>query len=212
MKSDFADVPRYGIFGGTFDPVHIGHLILADEALNQLNLSQVIWVLTPNSPHKDASKITDVGIRLSLLEASLYDRPRFVISKVDINRKPPHFAVDTLRILRQSYPNAHFVYLMGGDSLLDLPSWYQPEAFLSYVDELGILKRPGYNIDLSTLENALPALTKRIQWVEAPGLEISSSRIRDRILSGRAFRYFLHPKAYELISENKYYVPLPLSS
>lgn len=203
---------RYGIFGGTFDPVHIGHLILAEEALSQLNLDQVLWVLTPFSPHKVPEQITPTHIRLKLLQAAIEDNPSFVLSTVDMDREPPHYAVDTLRILRAQIANSHLVYLIGGDSLGDLPRWHQPHLLLELTDELGVMRRPGYPIHMDRLEKELPGIKNKIAWIEAPCLEISSSQIRKKIQSGQAFRYYLHPRVYFLIKEHGFYHAPPRSS
>jgi nicotinate-nucleotide adenylyltransferase len=190
---------RYGIFGGTFDPVHIGHLILAEEALDKLRLEKVIWVLTPYSPLKDARQITAVQVRLRLLEAALQEDQRFSISHVDIDREPPHYAVDTLLALRAEYPDSQLVFLMGGDSLRDLPAWRDPLRLLELTDALGVMHRPGFELNLAELEAKLPGVQAKIQWINAPRLEIASSQIRMRIQSGHSFRYFLHPAVYKLI-------------
>ena len=92
---------RYGVFGGTFDPPHIGHLVLAAEALNQFGLDRVLWVLTPEPPHKSERLITDLGVRLEMLRAAIGEDPDFELSRVDIDRPPPHYAVDTMAVLRE---------------------------------------------------------------------------------------------------------------
>jgi nicotinate-nucleotide adenylyltransferase len=196
---------RYGILGGTFDPVHIGHLILAHEAMFQLELDSVLWVLTPYSPHKDFNRISDIRIRLDLLDAALRDNQDFCISDVDIVRPPPHYAVDTLQILRFEFPEAVFIYLMGGDSLRDLPSWRDPEKLLSLTDEVGVMGRPGYFIDLGELEMKLPEIQGKVHWIDAPKLEISSSQIREKIKKNQAYRYYLHPAVYKMICESGLY-------
>jgi nicotinate-nucleotide adenylyltransferase len=106
---------RLGILGGTFDPPHIGHLVLASEAQAQLDLGQVLWVLTPSPPHKQDQPITPLQHRQDMLLAALGDDPSFRFSRVDIERKPPHYAVDTVQLLQARYPDAELVYLMGGD-------------------------------------------------------------------------------------------------
>src|SRR4030042_4938152 len=101
---------RLGIFGGTFDPPHVGHLILADEARVQLGLERVLWVLTPNPPHKMDQAITPLVDRLDMLRAALGDALHFELSRVDIDRPPPHYAVDTVRLLRRHHPDDTLVY------------------------------------------------------------------------------------------------------
>ncbi len=151
---------RLGIFGGTFDPPHVGHLILATEAQYQLQLERVLWVLTPYPPHKAGQSISPVDERFELLSASLEGNPDFELSRVDLDRPPPHYAVDTVALLRKTYPAAELVYLMGGNSLADLPTWHTPQAFVQACDEIGVMQRPGRAYNLPDLEVILPGLTE----------------------------------------------------
>lgn len=196
---------RIGVFGGTFDPPHVGHLILASEALDQLGLDRLLWVLTPHSPLKQGWKITPVEMRLELLRAALADNPAFEISMVDIERPGPHYTRDTVSILQQQNPAAQLVYLMGGDSLHDLPDWYEPQEFVASCPAFGVMRRPGDAVDLTVLEQQLPGLSAKLQWISAPLLEISARQIRQRVLEGRAFRYYLPPSVYRLIQAKKLY-------
>ncbi len=195
----------FGVFGGTFDPPHLGHLILAAEALHQLSLERVLWVLTPNPPHKPGQVITPVEHRLAMLEAMLAETPAFEVSYVDINRPAPHYAVDTVRLLRSHYPGQDIVYLMGGDSLRNLPSWRHPQAFVAACDAIGVMRRPGTRLDLGGVETRLIGLGARLRFVDTPLLEISSQEIRRRMEAGAPFRYFLHPAVYQLILSRQYY-------
>jgi len=196
---------RLGIFGGTFDPPHIAHLILAEEALHQLDLDLILWVLTSNPPHKRGQPITPLGHRLDMLQAAISDNPQFEISRVDIDRPSPHYAVDTVCLLREEYPHAELVYLMGGDSLRDLPRWHNPANFVSACDSLGVVRRPKAQIELEDLEMLIPGITPKVQFVEAPLLEIAASQIRQFIRDGRPFRYFLPPEVYQIIQTRKLY-------
>jgi len=196
---------RLGIFGGTFDPPHLGHLILAAEAHAQLGLERVLWVLTPNPPHKNDQSITPLNDRLDLLAAALDDDPAFELSRVDIDRPAPHYAVDTLELLRLQYPLARLVYLMGGDSLSDLPLWHRPADFINVCDEIGVILRPGHAMDLDVLDARLPGLRARSRLVRAPLLEISSSDVRRRIVNGQPYRYFLPKSVYQLVSGRQLY-------
>lgn len=196
---------RLGILGGTFDPPHIGHLILADEASHQLGLDQLLWVLTPDPPHKQGQSIRPWQLREELVLAAIRDRVNFVLSKVEIERPGPHYTVDTLRILASQYPTAELFYLIGGDSLRDLPTWYKPEELLSSVSGLGVMKRPGAVFTLGHLETILPGLTRKVQFINAPLLEISSTDIRERITDGRPFRYFLPLHVFTIIQSKNLY-------
>lgn len=192
-------VKRLGIFGGTFDPPHIGHQILASEAVEQLRLDVVLWVLTPKPPHKQNRIITPLEERVKLVQAAVGDESRFELSRVDIDRSPPHYALDTVLLLREQYPSWNLVYLVGGDSLRDMPTWYRPAEFVTACDGIGVMCRPGQVVDLGAASEALPGLADRIEMINAPLLEISSSQIRKRISSGRSYRYFLPEAVYRLI-------------
>jgi nicotinate-nucleotide adenylyltransferase len=196
---------RLGIFGGTFDPPHVGHLILATEAQYQLDLERVLWVLTPCPPHKTGQSVSPVEERYELLSCSIDGNPDFELSRVDLVRQPPHYAVDTVRLLRVTYPAAELVYLMGGDSLAELPTWHTPQAFVQACDEIGVMQRPRREFNLPNLEGCLPGLTARVRFIEAPLLEISSSRLRNRIAEGQPCRYYFLPAVYQLIQERGLY-------
>ena len=129
----------------------------------------------------------------------------FFLSRVDIDRPGPHYAVDTMRILKEEYPDKELIYLMGGDSLQDLPQWHKPHEFLSLVDGVGVMRRPGDEIDLSELNEALPELCQKLHFVTAPLLEISANQIRGRVSDQRAYRYYLLPVIYDYIQKNKLY-------
>ena len=196
---------RVGIFGGTFDPPHLGHLILADEALHQLKLERLLWVLTPDPPHKQGQTISPWQQRLELVQAALADNPAFEISRVDIDRPGPHYAVDTVRVLHDQLPGEELFYLMGGDSLHDLPTWYQPQELVRLCAQFAVMHRPSDAIDLQTLEVLLPGIGAKVHFIEAPMLEISSGDIRERAASGQPFRYFLSPSVYNLVQSERYY-------
>ena len=195
---------RVGVFGGTFDPPHLAHLILAEEARFQLELERILWVLTPVSPMKPDVHISPWKQRFELLEAALVDNPKFEISQVDIDRAAPHYAFETLRILGERYPADDIVFLMGGDSLRDLPQWEKPEELLSNCKEIGVMRRPGVEINMPELERMIPCLSLKVKWIEAPLLEISGSLIRKRLRLGEPVRYFLPEGVYQIIKSKNH--------
>ena len=192
---------RLGIFGGTFDPPHLGHLILAAEALDQLCLDHVLWVVTPDPPHKHHEAHTPASLRAALVYAAIGDNPAFALSTVEMERPGPHYTVDTLRLLRQRYANTTLVFLMGADSLVGLPAWREPETILRLVDEIGVMRRPGDTVDLSAVERRLPGVSAKVRVMRAPLLEISSREIRRRVAEQRPYRYYLPLPVYLLIRE-----------
>jgi nicotinate-nucleotide adenylyltransferase len=196
---------RLGIFGGTFDPPHCGHLRLAEAARVQLQLDHVLWVLTADPPHKHNLPISPVADRLAMVAAALAAEHAGEVSRVDIDRPGPHLAVDTVALLAQHYPGAQLVYLMGGDSLRDLPHWIRPEAFLAHCS-LGVLRRPGDAIDLPTLERALPPLAGKVAFVQSSLVNISSKEIRHRVQAGAPLEGWVPPVVAQIIRERGLYV------
>jgi nicotinate-nucleotide adenylyltransferase len=197
--------PRLGIFGGTFDPPHLGHLILAGEALAQLGLEKILFVLTADPPHKQDRRITPVEDRLAMLEAALEGLPNFEISRVEIDRPGPHYVVDSIRLLREQFPAHGLVYLIGGDSLDSLPTWHAPQDLVAAISALGVMRRPGTQIQLDELEAELPGLSAKIEFIDAPLLEIASREIRQRIAAGGHYRYYLPPKLVKVIETRGLY-------
>jgi nicotinate-nucleotide adenylyltransferase len=196
---------RIGIFGGTFDPPHIGHQILAMEAYDELNLDTLDWVLAPSPPHKQGKKIAPLDLRIKMVKAAIKDDGIFEFSSVDIDRPGPHYVTDTVKIFKHDHPDAEILFVMGGDSLRDLHTWHQPHEFVASCDWLGVMHRPGDKIDLGNIEMTFPGITQKIQFFEAPLLEISSYQIRKLISSGKPYRYYLPPEVYRIIVENNLY-------
>ncbi len=197
---------RIGIFGGTFDPPHLGHLILAAEAQHQLALDRVLWLLTAQPPHKIGQRITSLEHRLAMLQRAIAHNPAFVLSKAEIERPGPHYAADTLALLRATYPHSTLIYLIGEDSLQALPGWHQPERVLAACDALGVMRRPtGARADLATLTAQLPGLQAKVRFIDAPLLQIASSQIRARIRQGGHFRYYLPADVYDYIQTHQLY-------
>ena len=196
---------RLGIFGGTFDPPHIGHQILAAEAYDQLNLDKVLWVLTPNPPHKNDQEITSLEARLKMVKASIAENERFELSRVEMDRQPPHYSVDTLSILAERDPSAELIYLVGSDSLIDLHTWHKPDEFVAACDGIGVMCRPGEELELRKLEEQTPGVSAKLLFIDAPLLEISSTEIRSRIVKGLTYRYYLPEVVYRIIEDDRLY-------
>jgi len=196
---------RLGIFGGTFDPPHIGHLILASEASVDLQFDRLLWVLTPVPPHKLDHPITPLKHRLAMLELAISEESDFELSRIEMDRPGPHYTVDTMRLLADKYPSAELVLLIGGDSLRDLPTWHRPADLVAACHEIGVIRRPSDLVDLSVWEQQVPGTQAKVRFVDAPLLDISSSDVRRRIRENFPFRYYLSPSVYEYILKNQLY-------
>jgi len=197
---------RIGFFGGTFDPPHIGHLIFAGEAISQFKLNRLLWVLTPDPPHKQEKPITPLQHRLPMLQSMIAHNPKFEISFLEINRPGPHYTIDTINLLKQQEPDAEIILLIGGDSLADLPTWRFAPDLITAVSKLGIMRRPSDFANLAEIESKLPGVTNKIQFIDALLQPISSSELRHRIKSGEMVRYYLAREVFEYIEENKLYL------
>jgi len=197
---------RIGVFGGTFDPPHFGHQILAAEALDQLELDRVFWLPTPYPPHKKVNKVTPLIHRLKMVELAVVGDPEFIISRIDVDRKPPHYAVDTMAILHNQAPDVDFYYLMGLDSLNELITWHRPTDFIDLCQGLGVMLRNGEHIDTSKLENEISGIEAKLHFLKTQIIEISASDIRIRAGEGKQFRYFVPEKVYWYIVENQLYL------
>jgi nicotinate-nucleotide adenylyltransferase len=196
---------KIGIFGGTFDPPHLGHQILAAEAQAQLELDQVLWVLTPYPPHKTNQRITSLHDRMAMVKLAIADNPYFIFSRVDIDREPPQYALDTVLILKQESPTNEFIYLMGADSLNDLLKWHEPALFVAACDGIGIMQRHGDEVDTQKLEKDLPGIAAKIYILETPRIEIAGCDIRERVSNGNQFRYLVPEKIHQYILNHKLY-------
>lgn len=195
-----------GVLGGTFDPPHIGHLILADEGRGKFHLDQVLWVLTPSPPHKPDRPITGLEIRLNMVLQAIKDNPAFQLSRADIDRQPPHYALGTMQLLRERSPGQQYVYLMGGDSLRDMPSWHQPSLFSEMCAWIGVLKRPDSHIDLDALEAKIPGISEKVRFLDGPQIDVSGSEIRRRVRYGEPYRYLVPHGVADIIEQQHCYI------
>ena len=200
-------IRRLGILGGTFDPIHHGHLVAAEEAHHQLQLDQVLFVPAGAPPHKSRRPISPAHHRLRMVELAIAGKPYLAISRVDVDRAGPCYTVDTLELLRAEWgPEPTFFFIEGADSLADILTWYQPQRLIERC-ELAVVERPGVELDLPRLETHLPGLTARIHWVQMPRLEISSSDLRARVRAGRPIAYLVPAAVEAYIREQGLYEP-----
>lgn len=189
-----------GVFGGTFDPPHLGHLILGETAHQELGLEAVLWVLTPRSPLKPDGEPAPVEVRRRMVQAAIELNPRFRFSSADIERQPPYYAVTTVERLQAAEPDADFVYLMGSDALEELPRWHEPGRLVALCAAIGLMDRAGHTTDLAEIDRHVPGLAAKLRPFQVPRIEISAREIRRRISEGRSIRYLV-PDAVERIIE-----------
>ena len=180
---------RVGIFGGTFDPIHIAHLILVEEARYCLQLDQVLLVPAGDPPHKQGREVSPVEDRVRMCELAAAEADYLAVSRVDADRPGPHYSADMVELLQQRLgAGVQFFFLIGLDSLRDLPTWHEP-ARLMQSCMLVALSRHDVDIDWAALERALPGIRERVILLDMPELEISGSLLRQRVRSGAPIRF-----------------------
>ncbi|MEM7031612.1 MAG: nicotinate-nucleotide adenylyltransferase [Chloroflexota bacterium] len=200
------DVVKIGLLGGTFDPIHNGHLHLAQAAYETLTLKAVLFIPAGDPPHKQHTQITPVHHRLKMLELATENQDHFVISRVDLDRPGPHFTIDTVSLIRQQYQlsSDQCYFIIGSDSLVDLPTWYEPEILIKRC-RLAIIHRPNYNPNLTHLSDNISNLSERLSWVETTELDISSTQIRQYIRHGEAIKDSVPLPVQDYISRHQLY-------
>lgn len=183
---------KTGIFGGSFNPIHIGHLALANYLCEYGELDELWFLVSPRNPLKAQSDLWDDALRLELARLATADYPRFRVSDFEFSLPRPSYMVHTLAALREAYPEREFTLIIGADNWTLFPRWRQPEEILAHHEVL-VYPRPGYEIDPSQLPSS-------VRLVHTPLLEISSTFIRQALSEGKDIRYFLHPAVYQRLS------------
>jgi len=187
---------KLGIFGGTFDPPHIGHLIVAQDAWAALGLDRVIFVPAASPPHKLRSGITPPALRLEMLKAAVAGDPRFEVDDLELRRAGPSYTVDTLRELRARYPAASLFFLLGSDQFRELRSWREPDE-IARLARLVVLSRGGAE---SEGPSEFPHLRLRVTRID-----LSATEIRARVAAGEPIRYLVPDGVAEIVSRAKLY-------
>jgi nicotinate-nucleotide adenylyltransferase len=188
-----ANIRRIGILGGTFDPVHYGHLVIAEEVYATLQLTEMVFVPAGQPPHKSNIEITAAEHRLKMLELAIASNPHFTISRVDMNRPGPSYTVDMLQLFRKQWGEHTAIYfILGSDSLEDLLSWHDPSGILEQLTHLVAVRRPGYiesKAYYDWLDSRLPGIKQRLLVVDTPQFDISATDLRKRVAKGRPIKY-----------------------
>jgi nicotinate-nucleotide adenylyltransferase len=191
-------IMRLGLYGGTFDPVHFGHLLLAETCREACELDEVWFIPTGSPPHKTGAEISPVRARREMLELALAGLPRFQVSRIEMDRPGPHYTVETLRLLKSERPEDELFLLIGADSLHDLHTWREPEE----VARLATIVAVNRGDDAAVQDSAsgsfgLPSGSSiRVQTIPMPPIGISATDLRRRVAAGRSIR-FQTPRAVE---------------
>lgn len=197
---------RLGIFGGTFDPVHFGHLILAEQCREQCQLDQIWFLPSGSPPHKDDLGITSGTHRAEMLEFAVAGQPEFLVDRRELKREGTTYTVDTLESLTAEDADRELFFLIGGDSLNDLPTWREPQKIAQLATIVAVNRGDRPLQDLETVRKQLgDAVADRIVLATMPGIDLSSTDIRQRVREGKSVRYMV-PRAVEAyIAEHELY-------
>jgi nicotinate-nucleotide adenylyltransferase len=182
------DVAEIGILGGTFDPIHYGHLIIAEAARDQLRLDWVEFVPANDPPHKPDDAVSPVADRVAMVRLAIADISYFHLNCVEVEREGPSYTVETLETLTSARPGDTFHFIIGGDSLRDFKTWRSPNR-IAHLARLAVIERPGAEYDLHALERALPDVQDRIDFVRAPLIDLSATGMRSRYAAGQSIRF-----------------------
>jgi len=197
---------RLGILGGTFDPIHVGHLLMAEMAWEALKLNRILFVPAGDPPHKQNLAKTAAYHRRRMVELAIEDNPHFELCLIDLERPGPHYSVDTVHLIRKQYDISadDCFFIIGSDSLVDLPIWHDPEILVPLC-RLAVAHRPGYQPDISHLEKIIPGLGARLDWVQIPAVDFAASTIRTSLKNGQSVRYQVPDSVWRYIHQYKLY-------
>jgi len=197
--------PKVGVLGGTFDPVHYGHLAIAEEARVRLELDTVLLMPARLQPLRQNERATTPEHRAAMLERAIIGNPNFALSRIEFERPGPSFTADTMALLRERQPRgSELFFILGVDALADLPRWKDPERLITLC-RLVAFNRPGCTFEPRELFLKMPLLRERIIFLEGPRLEISSTDLRRRIRHGLPIRYLLPDAVAEYIQSHRLY-------
>lgn len=194
---------KLGLYGGTFDPVHFGHLLLAERCREELALDEVRLIPAGEPPHKTDRPLTPGEARAEMLEFATAGNPQFVVDRRELKRGGRSYTVETLTEFRSEHPDAELFFLMGADSLADLPQWREPERIAKLATIVAVNRGDRPLPDVATLIVTLgETIASRVVFVEMPGIDLSSSELRARVAAGKSLRYTV-PNAVEAYVRDK---------
>jgi nicotinate-nucleotide adenylyltransferase len=202
-------VTAIGVMGGTFDPIHVGHLAIAEEAREALSLDLVLFVPAGQPPHKPAGAVTPVEHRFAMVELAIADNRAFGLSRVEVERPGPSYTIDTVEALARDTDD--LVLILSAETFAELPSWHEPERLFDAA-RMAVVPREGYPApDPAWLAEAFPGRAERVDYLEGPRLGLSSTAIRARVAAGRSIRYLV-PDMVEAYILDKQLYRRPLTS
>jgi nicotinate-nucleotide adenylyltransferase len=194
---------RTGILGGTFDPVHLGHLLIAEQARDQLNLDAVLFVPAGRPPHKSSLGITDASTRCEMVDLAVVGNPAFQLSTSDLDLAEPSYTFELLERMAADRQHGQLFFIMGEDSLNEFGSWVNPRRIIELAT-LAVARRPLLPSATRSVPD-VPGLDRRLEWIVSPQCDISSSDIRQRVQTGETIRYMVPDAVRVYIETNDVY-------
>ena len=196
-----------GVFGGTFDPIHLAHLAVAEAARDSCGLRRVLFVPAAQPPHKPDRVIAPVEHRLAMVEAAVATNATFEVSRIEIERDGPSYTVDTLTTLRDAEPDDRLALILSEESFAELPTWREPERIMELVEAVIVAPRGGFgggggSTLASPVDDASP---DRLRMLDGPHIRLSASEIRERAASGRSIRYLVPDAVAAYIGDHGLY-------
>ncbi len=196
---------KVGIMGGSFDPIHLGHLVVANEVLNIHKLDEIIFVPTGDPPHKKGLKAADFH-RLLMVNMAVLSNDKFSVSDFEIKNSEKSYTLNTLKEFTSLYPDTEFYFITGSDAVVELPNWYEPEEILKLCNFIAV-SRPGISIE--EVKNKINDIQEKfggsIEMLQVPMLQISSTNIRERFQMGISAKYLLPESVEQYIIKNGLY-------
>lgn len=196
---------RLGILGGTFNPPHLGHLLIAQEAYDQVGLDEVLFMPVAAPPHKEVHLDAGPHARLAMVEAAIAGDERFSACDLEIRRGGPSYTVDTLRALHATYPGSELTFIVGGDMAASLPTWHRPAEIVALA-RLAVAEREGARrADILERLATIPGAVARVDFFDLPRIDFSSSLVRRRVAAGRPITYLVPDRVAGYIAQHGLY-------
>ncbi|WP_203361680.1 nicotinate-nucleotide adenylyltransferase [Bacillus sp. REN10] len=187
---------KVGLLGGTFNPPHVGHLIIANEVLEALELDEVRFMPNKTPPHKQMDERVSEEDRIGMLSVAIDNHPKFQLELIEMERNGKSYTYDTIKLLKEREPKTDFYFIIGGDMIEYLPKWYQIDKLCQLVTFVGV-RRPGYSV-----ETSYP-----VRLIDTPEIHLSSSLLREKAATNGTLRYLLPDQVIAYIKENQLYEP-----
>lgn len=207
MRLGLKENKHIGIIGGTFNPIHMGHLILAEHAWSEFKLDEILFIPTGVSYFKDPSTVASKKDRLNMTSEAIMDNPHFALSTIETDRPGNSYTYETLEMLKSSHQNYTFYLIVGADTLFQIDQWKNPESIMKNSIILASIRKGQSKEDLEKrAQELMEKYGADIRILEFPYIDISSTDIRNRIASGKSVKYMLHDSTLNYIEKNKLYI------